>query len=158
MSKTVTAIFETRMGMEDALLRLRQMGVMESQIGVVMSDEAHGRLFKMENNDKSDEGMAAGATLGGILGGIAAAVAGAGSIALPGLNLIIAGPVVAGLFGASLGAAAGGLVGGLVGLGIPEHEAVLYEGKIRGGHILLAIDARDVEQANKITKILQDFP
>ena len=37
------------------------------------------------------------------------------------------------------GSRIGGLAGTLVGLGIPEIEAKHYEGKIRGGNILIAV-------------------
>ena len=41
------------------------------------------------------------------------------------------------------GAAVGGLTGALIGLGIPEIEAKLYEGKIRGGNIFIAAHVED---------------
>ena len=64
-------------------------------------------------------GTAVGATL--------AAIAAVGTVLIiPGLNLIVAGPIVAALAGGGVGAVAGGLVGGLVGLGIPERDAVVY--------------------------------
>src|SRR5437879_5713335 len=45
------------------------------------------------------------------------------SIAIPGLGVIIAGPLAAGLAGAGAGALTGGLVGAFVGWGIPEEHA-----------------------------------
>lgn len=156
MTKTITAIFESRQEMEDALRRLEAINITNEQIGVVMSDEMRGKSFKLENHDKADEGLAAGATFGGIVGGVLAAVLSVGSLTIPGLNLVIAGSVVSGLAGAGLGAAAGGLVGGLIGLGITEHEAKIYEGKLKAGNILLAIDAKDNDQAQEIRKILEN--
>jgi hypothetical protein len=41
------------------------------------------------------------------------------------------------------GAAAGGLVGALVGLGLSEEDARYYEGQVREGKTLVAVDAGD---------------
>ena len=156
MTKTVTAIFETRMALEDALRKLETLGIKENQIGVVMSDQTHGKSFKLENHNKADQGLAAGATFGAIAGGILAAIAGAGSLVIPGLNLIAVGSIVSGLAGAGAGAAAGGLVGGLIGLGVPEHEAKLYEGGLKTGHILLAVEAADSKQAGLVRDLFKN--
>src|SRR4051812_40699530 len=97
MSKTITATFRTRAATEEALRELELIGVTEQQIGLVVTDETRGKTFKLENHTKSDQGVAAGVTFGGIVGGILAAIAGAGTIVIPGLNLVVAGSVVAGL-------------------------------------------------------------
>lgn len=156
MSRTITATYKTRTDTEEALRELEAIGVSESQIGLVVTDETRGKTFTLENHSKSDQGVAAGATFGGIVGAILAAVAGAGTIVIPGLNLVVAGTVVAGLAGLGAGAAAGGVIGGLIGLGVPEHEAKLYEGEIKAGAILLAVQARDHEQAKQIRQILKN--
>jgi len=52
-----------------------------------------------------------------------------------------------------VGAATGGLVGALVGMGIPELEAKRYEGKVKGGNILISThcdDQDDVRAARDI--------
>ena len=55
------------------------------------------------------------------------------SLVIPGLGLIIAGPLAAGLAGAGAGGITGGLIGALVGSGIPEDRAKIYEdGKLNG--------------------------
>lgn len=155
MTTILTALFETRHAMEDALRKLEDIGITESQIGVIMNDDVHGKSFEIENNDKSDAGLAIGATMGGIVGGIAAAIAGVGSLAIPGLNLVVVGSIVSGLAGLGVGAAAGGLIGGLVGMGVPEHEAKLYDGKLTAGHILLAVEARDKDQATQVRGVFK---
>src|SRR5204862_6541216 len=89
---------------------------------------------------KAPEGATAGASAGGLLGGTLGLLAGIGALAIPGVGpLIAAGPLLAALSGAAAGAAVGGLTGALVGLGIPEMEAKHYEGKLKGGNILLAV-------------------
>ena len=77
---------------------------------------------------------------GGGLGAIAAAIAAVGTtIALPGLGLIIAGPLAAAIAGAGAGAATGGIVGALIGWGIPEERIRQYDDGIREGGILMAV-------------------
>jgi len=59
------------------------------------------------------------------------------------------------LSGAAAGAAVGGLTGALVGLGIPEIEAKRYEGKVKGGNILLSVHVRTSDQQKRAETILK---
>ena len=71
-------------------------------------------------------------------------------------RFIAAGPILAALSGATVGAATGGVVGGLIGLGIPEIEAKIYEGKLKTGNYLLSVHAKDcdeIERAKEIYRI-----
>lgn len=156
MSKTVTATFKTRQAVEDALYRLGAAGITEDQVSLLVTDETRGKSFVMDEGSKADEGAAAGATFGGIVGGILAAVLAAGTITVPGLNLVVTGGLAAGLAGAGAGAATGGLIGMLIGAGIPEHEAKLYEDELKNGNILLAVHAESREQAKKVEDILNN--
>jgi hypothetical protein len=92
--------------------------------------------------------------------GIGAALgwlAGIGSLAIPGVGpFIAAGPIMAALGGAAVGGATGGLVGALVGLGIPEYEAKLYEGRVRGGNVLVSVHAADGKQQDRAKEILKN--
>ncbi len=74
-------------------------------------------------------------------------------MAIPGLNIVVAGAFVSTLAGIGAGATAGGLVGGLVGLGVPEHEAKIYEDEIKDGKILLAVQAENDDQKDQIENI-----
>ena len=69
------------------------------------------------------------------------------SVALPGLGLVIAGPVAAALAGAGAGAATGGLVGALIGWGIPEERVKVYEEGIKEGGILMGVRPRSEADA-----------
>jgi hypothetical protein len=66
---------------------------------------------------------------------------------LPGLGLVIAGPIAAALAGAGAGAATGGLVGALIGWGIPEERVKQYEAGIKEGGILMGVNPRTPEDA-----------
>src|SRR6185295_19443066 len=98
----------------------------------------------------------AGVGAGGALGGTLGLLVGIGALAIPGLGpLIAAGPILAALSGAAAGAAVGGITGALIGMGIPELEAKQYEGKIRGGNILLSIHVDDAGERARAKKILE---
>ncbi len=155
MSNIVTASFKDRLSAETALMELERVGITESQVSLVVTDETRGNHFQIENKTKADEGLAAGATFGGIVGGVLAALTAAGVVVIPGLNLVVSGALIAGLAGLGAGAATGGLVGALIGAGIPEHEAKLYEKEIREGGVLMAVEAVDSDQKRTVKDVLK---
>jgi hypothetical protein len=146
VSKLVTAIFNSRTAAEMAVDELIRAGFAPEDVSLLMSESTRGREFVMKKNSKVPEGAAAGMTLGGVLGAVAAGLAAIGTIAIPGLALVAAGPLVAALAGLGAGAAAGGLTGALIGLGIPEHEAKFYDKEIEKGGILVGVYAHDDRQ------------
>lgn len=150
----VTATFKSRESAEAALRQLEAIGVAPSQVSLVMTDQARGSFFKMKESSKVDEGTAAGAALGGLAGAVLAILTSAGAVAIPGLNIVVAGTLISGLAGLGAGAATGGLLGALIGAGIPEHEAKLYEKEVKSGSILLAVKATDNDQKQSIKEIL----
>ena len=58
--------------------------------------------------------------------------------------------------GAAIGATAGGIVGGLVGLGIPEIEARIYEGKLRTGNYLVSVSADTHDEVKRAKEIYEE--
>lgn len=146
MSKLVTAIFHSRSAAEMAVDELTRAGFAPEDISLLMSDSTSGREFAVKKGTKVPEGTATGATVGGVIGAVAAGLAAVGSLAIPGLALVAAGPVVAALAGLGAGAAAGGLAGALIGLGLPEHEAKFYDKEIQKGGILVGVYAHDDRQ------------
>ena len=99
-----------------------------------------------------------GGAVGGTVGAVLAAIAAVGTtIALPGVGLVIAGPIAAALAGAGAGGATGGLIGALIGAGIPEHRAKVYDASLRSGGILLGIEAKTDEDADQLEKLLGDI-
>ena len=154
MAKLVTGLFKTRSGAESAADSLVENGYPREDISLLMSDATRGREFALQMATKAPEGAATGATVGGALGAIAAGLVVLGIIAIPGLAIVAAGPVVATLAGLGAGAAAGGLAGALIGMGIPEHEAKFYNEAIEEGGILLGVYAHD-DRAGQAKKILE---
>src|SRR6478752_7132640 len=137
--------------------RLKAAGFTPSDISILGPDRAGLRDLGTENSTKVPEGAAAGASTGAILGGALGWLAGVGALAIPGVGpLIAAGPILAALSGAAVGGTVGGLNGALVGLGIPEYEAKLYEAKLRGGNILMAVHVDDSEEAALVRQIMTE--
>jgi hypothetical protein len=62
---------------------------------------------------------------------------------------------MAALSGAAAGAAVGGIAGALIGMGIPEIEAKKYEGKLRGGNILIAAHVDDGDEEKRAKEIFR---
>ena len=118
-----------------------------------MSDDTKKHHFtaagtETELGNKAAEGAGVGGAIGGTLGAIAAAIAAVGTtIALPGLGLVIAGPLAAAIAGAGAGAATGGVVGALVGWNMPEERVKRYDEGIRKGGILMGVRPRNDEDA-----------
>ena len=143
MSTLVTGIFSSRAIAETAAEELMKSGFSAEDISLLMSESTRGREFAVKSSTKAPEGAVAGARIGGVVGAIAGGLAAAGSLTIPGLALVAAGPVVGAITGLGAGAATGGLVGALVGLGIPEHEAKFYDEELRHGGILIGVYAHD---------------
>lgn len=156
MEKTpiVTGLFSDRDSAERAYGSVTSRGYKGDDVNLVMSDDTRKRHFsksdevKTELGNKAAEGAGVGGAIGGTVGAIAAAVAAIGtSLLIPGLGLVIAGPLAAAVAGAGAGAATGGLVGALVGWNIPEARVKEYESAIKNGKILMAVQPRDADDA-----------
>lgn len=141
----VTGVFRNRADAENAFNYLIGKGYSTDNIMLLMSDETHRTHFHTDKHDtdlgnKAMEKAGVGSAIGGTVGAIVAGIAAIGTtIALPGLGLVVAGPIVAGLTGAGAGGLAGGLIGGLVGAGIPKETAAVYHDSIKEGGIMLGV-------------------
>lgn len=152
----VTGLFRDRSSAERAYQSLSDRGYTKDDLNLVMSDETRKRHFgndtatgtQTELGNKAAEGAGIGGAIGGTIGAIAAAVAAVGtSVAIPGLGVVVAGPIAAALAGAGAGAASGGLIGALIGWGIPEERVKHYEEGIKQGGILMGVKPRSAEDA-----------
>jgi hypothetical protein len=147
--RLVTGLFPDRDSAERAYSSVASRGYDRDDVNVVMSDDfSPDAIAATELGTKAAEGAGIGGAIGGTVGAIAAAVAAVGtSLVLPGLGLVIAGPIAAALAGAGAGGAAGGLVGALIGWGIPEERIAEYESGIREGGILMGVRPRNDDDA-----------
>jgi hypothetical protein len=135
-------------------------GYRSDDIDVYMTDETRKRHFgdvkpgtELTGGTKAAEGFGAGSAIGGGVGAALAAIFAVGtSVVVPGLGLVVAGPIAAALAGAGAGGVTGGLIGALVGAGIPEDRAKEYDRGLREGGILIGTRARDAKHAEQIER------
>jgi hypothetical protein len=103
------------------------------------------------------EGTTTGAAAGALTGGVIGLLAGIGTLAIPGVEpLIAAGPFMAALSGAAIGGTTGGIVGGLVGLALPKIEPKRYEKKLKSATYLAAMRMRDDDEEDRAERIFED--
>jgi hypothetical protein len=155
-NSAVFGIFSTKEQVERAVDEMKREGFRNADISVLFPHNEGTKDFALDKGTKAPEGAVAGATSGGIVGGTLGWLAGLGMLAIPGLGpFIAAGPIMALLAGLGVGATVGGLTGALIGLGMPEYVATRYEGRIRGGSILLSVHADDSKWIQKAKTILE---
>lgn len=152
-SRVVSGLFNDRESTERAYTALENRGYNRDDVNLLMSDDTRNRYFgegtaDTELGSKALEGAGTGSAIGGTLGAIIAGIAAIGtSVLLPGVGLVVAGPLAAALVGAGAGGLTGGLIGALVGSGIPEEHAAFYEEGIKNGGVYMGVNARNDEDA-----------
>jgi hypothetical protein len=153
-SRMVSGLFNDRESAERAYQSLSSRGYSHDETNVIMSDETRNNFYPAGSEhssalaDKTMEDAGTGAAIGGTLGAIIAGIAAIGtSVLLPGLGLVVAGPLAAALVGAGAGGLTGGLIGALVGHGVPEEHAAEYESGIKNGGVFMGVNARNDEDA-----------
>ncbi len=154
-NKLYTNVFHDHNEASRAYDALIARGYNDSDISILMSDDTRSKYFANKDfpdntlGSKALEGAGVGSAIGGAIGGLVAAVAAIGTtLAIPGLGLVIAGPIAAALAGMGAGGATGGLIGALVGSGIPEERAKEYETAIKNGGIVVGLNTKSEDDYN----------
>ncbi|MGF1639111.1 MAG: hypothetical protein ACFCUU_18690 [Cyclobacteriaceae bacterium] len=155
--RVLTGMFRDRESTENAYNELHARGYSDDEINLVMSNETRKNQFgddvaeETEIGTKAAEHAGKGSAIGGTVGAITGVIAAIGtSVAIPGLGILVAGPIAAGLAGAGAGGIAGGIIGALVGSGIPEARAKLYESGIKEGNVVISVTPKNDEDARYI--------
>ena len=149
----VTGLFRDSESVERAYQSVAQRGYDTGDINVVMSDDTRKRYFSddrhinTELGRKVEEGGELGGPTGGTIGTIIPVLVAGALLALPGLGLVLAGPIAAALAGAGAAGLAVGLIGALSDWGIPEERAKQYETGIHDGGILMGVKPRSDQDA-----------
>ncbi len=142
-----------------------KQGYAPTDIDVLMSEETRQRHYpntttgrELEQGSKAMEGLGMGSVVGGGVGATLAAIFAVGSnVVVPGIGLVVAGPIAAALAGAGAGGATGGIIGALIGAGIPEARARAYDEGVREGGIVLGARARDEAHAAELEREYNTF-
>jgi len=162
--KLVTSVFRDRVNSQNVYEWLRNRGYTPQEINVMMSEStrtaylsADEKEGKLRSGSAAAEGVGVGGAIGTAIGATLGAILAIGtSLAIPGLGLIVAGPLAAALAGGGAGAVTGGIIGGLVGLGIPEPNARAYQEALREGGVVLGVVPHNPEEVNVIRQYFED--
>lgn len=152
-NRVLTGMFRDRASAEGAYNSALSRGYTKDELNLMMSDDTRNTYFAGDDDSamgsKAMEGAGTGSAIGGTLGAIVGGIAAIGTnVLLPGLGLIVAGPIVAALAGAGAGGLTGGLVGALVGSGIPEEHARQYEEGVKNGGIVMGLTPKNDADAD----------
>jgi hypothetical protein len=158
----VTGLFKDSKSVERAYRSIAKRGYDMGDINVVMSDDTRRRYFSDDRQIKTELGRKAaeGGELGGPKGGrigtiipaLIPALIAVGIVALPGLGLVLAGPLAVSLAAAGAAGVTVGLIGALSDWGIPEERAKQYETGIHDGGILVGVKPRSSQDARYIVQ------
>lgn len=156
--EVMTGTFHDRESAERAYQSLIARGYKPEEVHLIMSEDTKKRYYAdtPEVGSKAAEGGMTGATVGGAVGAVAAVLATAGTLAIPGLGIVLAGPLAAALAGLGAGGAAGGIIGALIGAGIPEERARLYKADIEKGGIVVGVRPRSAEDVTYFENAWRD--
>lgn len=142
----VSGILTNKRELEDLIEALHQRGLTEDHVSILMSDKTRHHYYGVKEDTKMPEGASFGGLSGGLLGALIGGLTVAGSVLIPGIGLVVAGPIIGILTGGAVGVAAGGIIGSLVGMGIPEHEAKFFEDALKEeGNVLVVAETPDKE-------------
>ncbi len=154
---SVFGMYPDRISVEEAVEALRAAGFRGTDISVLFQDNQGTKDFAHEKNTKAPEGATTGGIVGGISGGVLGWLTGIGALASPGLGpLIAAGPIVAALAGVGAMGAVGGIIGGLAGMGVPEYEAIRFEGRIKQGGVLMSVHCDDAHWVKRAKEVMRN--
>jgi hypothetical protein len=173
MRVTTIGTFSDRLKNETIINELRASGIADNEISSIYINE-DGNLKDEQTGEKIEDGTIKGATAGAVVGAIAGLVVANGI--LPGLGtVIVAGPLLANIFGlgaaaattiggAVTGAVAGGILGAFTELGVSAEDAKIYETSLAEGDVVIITrtdksTAKDIlikNGANNIREYIED--
>ncbi|MFD0051309.1 general stress protein [Actinomycetes bacterium NPDC127524] len=147
MEKKVVGIYNDMDEVIRTINDLKDQGYTSDDISLITKDKKEYEHIVEETDTKIEKTAVTGAAAGGLLGAAAGLLAGIGAFAIPGIGpIIMAGPILATLGGATAGAGFGRLVGALIGMGLSEKEANEHVENIRNGKILLLVNRDENKQ------------
>jgi hypothetical protein len=150
--RMITGLFKDRESAERAFLIAIDRGYDTGDINVVMDADTRQKYFPANQEERTElaskaaEGGELGSPKSGTMATLFTAASAVGAfLLLPGLGLVLAGPLAAALAGAGAAAVAGGLYGALHDWGIPQERIQEYEVALKRGGILIGVKARNDE-------------
>jgi len=155
INKSVFGVYLSRNHVGTVVNALRDAGFARSHVSVLLPENLGSKELVAEKETQAPNVAAVSAGSCAALGGVLGWLVGIGALVIPGIGPVVAaGPIVGTLAGLGVGGALGGFVGALVGVGIPEHQATKYEGRLSEGGILIAVHCEKAEEIERAKLIL----
>ncbi len=154
MANLITGLFDSESVAENAVAQLHQIGYQQNEISIIMKDRNAASDFAHEAHARTLEGVGTGAAVGGTVGAVLAGLLAVGSVTIPGVGLLAAGPLAAMLAGAGAGGLVGSALGWLTSAGVAEDVAPYYERGLNEGGIVVAVAAHTGDEA-RVQQVLQ---
>lgn len=153
MAEMIVGIFKDSKDAGNVVSEFKGKGLTDEI--TVVAKESVARDTKVHEIQKDiSEGATTGAVAGATVGGLAGLLAGVASFVVPGVGLLVFGPLATVLTGIAGGALSGGLVGALVDYGVPEEKAKLYEQRLQAGEVVVGVTTGQMN-ANEVMEIMQ---
>jgi hypothetical protein len=150
----VTGLFKDRPSADQAFNDILARGYDRKEVNVLLDKDTHERYTAppresdLKPGEKKAEGVELGGPSSGTVGTILAALTAVGAaLLLPGLGIVVAGPVAAALAGAGAAAVTGGLIAALHDWGIPNERVQQYEAGLKAGGILIGVKPHTPQDA-----------
>ncbi len=132
--------------------QLKEAGFSNNEVSVVFPDHLSTELPVDAKRDPTDQTSTVALNVGVDLEWIV----GIGSLEVPGIGrFIAAGPIMFELNRIPEKAAVGKLMDALIGVGIPAHQAELYQEKIKTEQALIVVNTASVEERDAANTIFQ---
>ncbi|MGE0326288.1 MAG: hypothetical protein AB7K71_34185 [Polyangiaceae bacterium] len=147
---TLFAVYRDHSHAERAVAELERRGVDRRRLSLFLTEEVSGLIPKVR------PAVPEGAVAGGALGALLAGLGGIATLALPGLGLVVAGPLAIALESALVGAVSGGFAGALIGIGVPENQAKRYAESLLEHGVIVAASPADPDEAGLIEDIFEN--
>lgn len=154
MAEMILGLFRDSQQAGQAVSALIEQGS-SSDITVIAKNEETGEVKQHEVQKDTSDGTAVGAATGALAGGLAGILVGVTSFVVPGVGLLVLGPLATTLAAVGAGALTGGLVGALVDWGLPQELAENYEVRLRAGEVLVAVTTSRISVAQAQETMLQ---
>ena len=143
----VIQAFARQADAEAAVRALLDAGFRQDDISIVAQERGRAQDVADDTGADVATGAGIGAATGGVLGALGGLLLGATALTIPGIGIVVGGPLAVALAAGGTGAVTGGLAGALAGWGVSEEEARHYQERLEAGDILVVVAAgeREVE-------------
>ncbi len=153
MSMFITGLFDNSEHAGMAVSELKAKDLADNLSVISKDSSGESDIHTVEGNPL--HGAKGGAIAGAAVGGLGALAIGTSAVTLPGLGLLVAGPIATTLASMAGGALTGGLVGALVDQGVSKDLAEDFDQNVRNGQVLAAISVEDSDDVNEVNAILK---